>query len=246
MPRKFLIPLVAVIGLALLGGAGAYAYFFSGLRTSPTALALSSPTPTPTASATTSPSATSAASGIGTWQVASGSLAGYRVKEQFAGQSSSHEAVSRTSDVSGQVTITQTGGVYTMSSGKITVQLASLASVDSVAGFNVSTRDGIVQRTLDVSSYPTAVFEAGSVVLPAAASSGQQVTVTVPGQLTIHGVKKDVTATLQLRVSGGTAQIAGSIQTNMTEFGISPPQVPITVVQPAVTIEFSLNLTHSA
>ena len=242
-----MIPLVAVIGLAVVGGAGAYAYFFSGLRTSPTALALSSPSPTASASASASPTAsTSASSGVGTWQVATGSLAGYRVKEQFAGQSTSHDAVARTSDVTGQVTISESGGTYTMTSGKITVQLASLASVDSVAGFNVRTRDGIVQRTLDVSSYPSAIFQAGSVVLPAGASSGQQVSVTVPGQLTIHGVTKNVTATLQLRVSGGTAQIAGSIQTNMTAFGISPPQVPITVVQPAVTIEFSLNLTHSA
>ena len=32
----------------------------------------------------------------------------------------------------------------------------------------------------------------------------------------------------------------------MTDFGISPPALPITVVQPTVTIEFQLNLTPSA
>jgi len=72
------------------------------------------------------------------------------------------------------------------------------------------------------------------------------VTVSVPGQLTVHGVTKDVTATVQLRVSASTAQLAGSIVTNMTDFGISPPQVSITVVQPAVTIEFQLNLTSAS
>ena len=54
---------------------------------------------------------------------------------------------------------------------------------------------------------------------------------------------KDVTATLQLRVSGSTAQIAGSIATNMTDYGISPPSVGFTTVQPAVTVEFQLDLS---
>jgi polyisoprenoid-binding protein YceI len=71
------------------------------------------------------------------------------------------------------------------------------------------------------------------------------VTVSVPGRLTIKGVTKDVTATVQLRVTGSTAQIAGSIATNMTDFGINPPSIGFTTVQPAVTIEFSLNLTQS-
>jgi len=48
---------------------------------------------------------------------------------------------------------------------------------------------------------------------------------------------------LQLRVSGSTAQIAGSIATNMTDYGISPPSVGFTTVQPAVTVEFQLDLS---
>lgn len=240
MSRRILIPVVAVAALVVLGGAGAYAYFFSNLRSSPSSLALSTPT------SSTSASASPSGAGAGSWHVASGSLVGYRVKEQFAGQSSTHDAVARTSDVTGNVTITKSGDTYVMSATRITVQLASLASVDSVAGYNVRNRDGIVQRTLSVSSFPTAVFEASAVELPPATASGQSVTVSVPGKLTVHGVTKDVTATVQLRVSGGTAQLAGSLQTNMTDYGITPPQVPFTVVQPAVTIEFSLNIARGA
>ena len=240
MSRRILIPLIAVAALVVLGGAGAYTYFFSGLRTSPATLALSSPSPTASASA-----ATTAASG-GTWTIASGSLAGYRVKEQFVGQSSAHEAVARTSGVAGTVTITRSGDTYTMSTAKITVQLSGLASVDSVAGYNVTNRDRIVQQALDVQSFPTAVFDASSVGLPPAAAAGQTVTVSVPGQLTIHGVTKDVTATLQVRVSGSSAQVAGTISTNMTDFGVNPPSIGFTTVQPALTIEVSLNLTQSA
>jgi len=239
MSRRLWIPLIAVAALVVLGGAGAYAYFFSGLRTSPSALSLS--TPPATTSATTSTSAT-ATTGAGTWQVTSGSQVGYRVTEQFVGQSSSHEAVARTSEVSGQVTIAQSGSTYQMTAAKITVQLANLASVDQVAGYNVTNRDRIVSRSLDVSTYPAAVFEAQPVTLPAGVESGQTVTVSVPGKLTIHGVTKDVTATVQLRVSGSTAQIAGSISTNMTDFGVSPPSIGFTTVQPAVKVEFQLNL----
>ncbi|TMC51727.1 MAG: YceI family protein [Chloroflexi bacterium] len=238
MSRKVWIPIAAVAVLALLGAGGAYAYFFSGLRTSPSSLALASPS--------ASPSAVSSAGGAGTWQITSGSLVGYRVTEQFVGQSSTHEAVARTSGVSGQVTITQTGTTYVMTSAKVTAQLASLASVDQVAGYNVTNRDRIVSQSLDVSGYPTAVFQAQSVTLPAGVESGQTMTVSVPGQLTIRGVTKDVTATVQLRVSGTTAQIAGSISTNMTAFGISPPNIGFTTVQPAVTIELSLNLSEAA
>ena len=233
MSRRLWIPITAVAALAVLGSAGAYVYFFSGLRTSPPSLALASPSASPSNAASAS---------AGTWQIASGSVVGYRVKEQFVGQTSSHEAVARTGDVTGQVTIGQSGTSYQMTSANVTVQLANLASVDQVAGYNVTNRDRIVQRSLSVSSFPTAVFQAQSVTLPAGAETGQTVTVSVPGKLTVHGVTKDVTATLQLRVSGSTAQIAGSIPTNMTDYGISPPNVGFTTVQPEVTIEFQLNL----
>lgn len=226
------------MALLLLGGGVTYAYFFSGLRQSPAALTLA--TQTPSATATTS------ATGAGTWTIVAGSLVGYRVSEQFVGQSSAHQAVARTGEVTGKVVISQSGGTYDMTSTTITVQLANLASVDSVAGYNVTNRDRIVQRSLDVSSFPTSTFVAQPVALPAGVDTGQAVSLTVPGQLTVHGVTKTVTAKLQLRVTGTTAQIAGTVDTNMTEFGVSPPSIGFTTVQPAVTIEFSLNLTNGS
>lgn len=242
MPRRIWIPALGLAALLLLGGGATYAYLFSGLRQSPSALTLATPSASPTASST----ATASSAGNGAWTIVSGSLVGYRVNEQFVGQSSSHQAVARTGDVTGNVVITQSGSTFEMTSATITVQLANLASVDSVAGYNVTNRDRIVQRSLDVSSFPTAAFTAQSVTLPVGADSGQAVTFSVPGQLTVHGVTKTVSATVQLRVTGTTAQIAGTINTNMTDFGVSPPSIGFTTVQPAVTIEFSLNLAAAA
>jgi hypothetical protein len=59
-------------------------------------------------------------------------------------------------------------------------------------------------------------------------------------------ITKNVTATLQLRVTGTSAQIAGKIHTDMTDFGVTPPTAPFVTVQPGLTIEVSLNLAKGS
>src|SRR6266478_9322630 len=102
MKSRFLIAGAAVIAVIALAGGGAYVYFFSGLRSSPNALGLSA---SPSAQASTSPSASTAGSLAGSWTVTTGSLAGYRVKELFVGETSKHDAVARTSTVSGSIAV---------------------------------------------------------------------------------------------------------------------------------------------
>ena len=69
-------------------------------------------------------------------------------------------------------------------------------------------------------------------------------TFPVTGDLTIHGVTKTVTATVQLRVVNGAPQLVATIQTNMTDFGVQPPSIGFTTVQPAVTIEAQLSFSR--
>jgi polyisoprenoid-binding protein YceI len=237
--RKLAIGAGALVALALLGLAGGYVYYFSGLRTAPAALSL----PSPSASPSAGPSPTATGGLAGTWKVTAGSQAEYRVQEVFAGQTSNHEAVARTSGVSGSLTVAGQADGLQATAITVTADLTSLHSVDQVAGFNVSNRDNLVSRTLSVSQFPEATFTAISVAIPAGLESGQAVSVSVPGRLTIHGVTRDVTAALQVQRSGGTIDVAGKILTDMTQFGISPPRVPITVVQPAVTIDFLVVFT---
>ena len=245
MPRRLLVPILALIGLFVLGGGAAgYVYFFSGLRSSPPALGFASPSASASAAVSPSSAATATSGFAGAWQVASGSVAGYRVKELFVGQTSTHEAVARTGDVSGQLTITQAGSSYALSSGTVTVRLSGLASIDSVAGYNVTNRDRIVQQSLDVGDFPSAVLKLNAVTIPAGAESGQTVTFQVGGDLTIHGVTRTVTAAVQLRVVDGTPQVVASIQTDMTDFGVRPPTIGFTTVQSAVTIEAQLGFSR--
>jgi polyisoprenoid-binding protein YceI len=98
---------------------------------------------------------------------------------------------------------------------------------------------------MNLQQFPTATFAAASASVPGTVMT-QQVDVTVPGKLTIDGVTKDVTVTGKAQVTNGRIEIAGSVSVNMTDFGISPPQVPFTVVDSTVVIEFDVFMTRSA
>jgi polyisoprenoid-binding protein YceI len=245
--RKALIGAGVLAALALLGLAGGYVYYFSGIRTAPKPLSASAPLVASTPAVAASTGASPSPGGLsGAWSVTSGSQAEYRVLEQFVGQTSSHEAVARTSGISGSLTVAGQPGSLRAAAITVSADLTGLHSVDQVAGFNVTNRDNIVSRTLSVSQFPKATFTAPSVAIPSGLESGQQVTVSVPGTLTIDGVTRDVDADLQLQLSGATAVVKGTIKTDMTAFGISPPQVPFTVVRPAVTIDFAVDFAPGA
>src|SRR2546428_1524912 len=169
MKSRFLIAGAAVIAVIALAGGGAYVYFFSGLRSSPNALGLSA---SPSAQASTSPSASTAGSLAGSWTVTTGSLAGYRVKELFVGETSKHEAVARTSTVSGTLTVSGDSSAYQVTGITFTAALSDLHSLDSVAGRNVTQRDSFVSRQMNLQHFPNATFTASSGSVPAADGSG--------------------------------------------------------------------------
>jgi len=238
MRNRLLIAGIACVAAVTMAGGGAYLYFFSGLHSSPGALGLSaSPSPAASGSPTT---------GIaGKWTVTTGSLAGYRVKELFVGQASKHDAVARTSSVSGDLTVSGDSSGYQVSSITFTAVLTDLHSVDSVAGRDVSQRDFFVARQMNLQQFPNATFTASSATVAGTVTS-QAVDISLPGELTIHGVTKDVTATAKAQVTGGKAEIAGTVNIDMTDYGVSPPAVPFTTVDSQVTIEFDIFLTKSA
>jgi polyisoprenoid-binding protein YceI len=241
MRTRVLLVLGAVVAVVALAGAAGYVYYFSGLRSAPAQLGLSA-TPAATPSSVTTP--TAPATLTGSWTVASGSVAGYRIKELFVGQASKHEAVARTSTITGGLTAGGDSSGYQVSSLTFTADVTSLHSVDSVAGRDVTQRDGVVSRQLDVQQFPTATFTATSASVAGGITS-QPVDVTVTGKLTIHGVTKDVTVKAKAQLVGDKAEIAGSISIAMTDYGVSPPFAPFVTVDPTLLIEFDIFLTRS-
>jgi len=236
--RRALIAAAAAVVLVAIAGAASYVYFFSNLRSSPSSLALSaSPATSPTASSTTSDLSE-------TWTVTTGSQARYRVKELFAGQTAKHDAVAETSSVTGSITVSGDSSGYQAAAISVIADLTSLHSIDSVAGRDVTQRDGIVSRQLDVQQFPDAKFTATSAAVPARVTSSQ-VDVSVTGSLTIHGMTRTVTATAKAQVAGGKIEIAGSVPVNMTDYGVSAPHVPFTTVDSTATIEFDIFLIRA-
>jgi polyisoprenoid-binding protein YceI len=241
MRRPAALAAAALLALLAIGAGAAYLYFFSSLRTAPRPLALASASPVPSAGA----SAAAGDSLAGSWSAGSGSEAGYRVSEQFAGQTSPHEAVARTSQVTGGLTVRQGAGGLEASGLDFAAQLAGLRSVDQVAGFDVANRDRIVASALGVSRFPSARFQADPVQLPPELAAGGVTSLTVPGQLTVHGVTRPATVALQAQRQGSQVRVTGSTSFDMTDFGVQPPRVPFTSVRPQVTVEFELALVRA-
>ena len=178
------VALVAVPVLVLLVVGGPFLY---------TRVIAADPAPTLTLDAATStPSAGSGAAADvgGTWTVAAGSRAGYRVDEVLFGQSVT--AVGRTERVTGTATLAGS----TVQAARFEVDMASVTSDRSVRD------DAFRGRIMDVASHPRATFELRRpIVLGTVPAVGQQRTVAAAGTLTLRGTSRDVTVPLHLRRS---------------------------------------------
>jgi polyisoprenoid-binding protein YceI len=170
----------------------------------------------------------------GTWTAITGSQAGYRVKEVLFGQSV--EAVGRTTNVDGALTISDT----VVETAAISIDLASVTSDES-------RRDSQFRgRIMNVSRYPTATFTLTRPIdLGALPADGATVTVPATGELTLHGTKKTVTTTVTAKRSGGTIQVNGTIPVVFADYGIPSPSFGPASVEDNGEIEFLVTFAKS-
>ena len=227
----------ALAGVLLLGALGwglLYAVVFAG--SVPQRLALSSPTPS-TSAPTASPDSTSVA---GTWTVASGSVAGYRVREQLASLAAPSDAVGRTSSITGALTLTQPASGYTVTAASFAVDVSTLTSDRAMRDQRIHSQG------LESDRYPTATFQLSNpIALPTEAASGQTIHVSAIGALAIHGVTRTVTIPIDARLTGSKIELVGSITFPFSEFGMTPPSIGGFVsVQDNATMEFQLVLAR--
>ncbi len=141
-----------------------------------------------------------------------GTFAGFRVKEELAGVGST-EAIGRTGDVSGSMTIS--AGQVTEAT--FTVDLTTIRSNDA-------RRATQIQRALETSKFPSATFTLTKpIALPANASTGRTVKVVAVGDLTIHGVTRSVKFPLEAKRSDTAVAVAGSLDVAFDDFGVKVP-----------------------
>ena len=254
MPRSRPLIIVAVLIAAVaIGGFVVYDQVLRG--DSAAALTLPTAAPTSSASSATSapstaassdpatsaaPAASSDGSVAGTWNATSGSLAGYRVREQLASLSAASDAVGRTDQVTGSITLATSGSTTTLTAATITVDTTSIASDES-------RRDNRMRdEGLQTDTYPTASFTLTQPVeVPAAALAGTASDLTLTGDLTLHGVTKSVQIPAKAQLVDGTVQVQGSLSFPLSDYSIVAPNIGGFIVSIADngTLEFLVNFS---
>jgi polyisoprenoid-binding protein YceI len=232
MSRRIRILGLAATAAVVVGmAAGGYYFFFGGDE------------PPPADLSTSESDAGEAVEPVeGTWHVVSGgdddpTFAGYRVTETALGIGRPTEAVGRTNDVEGTITIEDA----TITAAEFTVDLSTLESDEA-------RRDRVLRsRGLELDEFPTATFrltepiELGEVPAP-----GEPVSVTAVGELTLHGQTRPVSVPLDTVLaveSDPRIEIAGGLEIALADFGIEPPSVSgVVTVEDRATFEVHLYL----
>lgn len=202
------VPLALVVAVS----AGTWIYLNVIREPAPERLTLDAAT-----DAADSPAATAAgpadSEGVdGQWRATAGSQAGYRVPEVLNGQST--EAVGRTSDVTGSLTLAGTKAT----AATFVVDMTTVASDES-------RRDGQFRgRIMDVATHPKATFTLTAPIdFGEVPEVGGRLTATARGDLTMRGVTNAVTFELDAERTATGFSVAGSIPITFADYGIPNP-----------------------
>jgi hypothetical protein len=237
LPRTKRGVILAIGGLVVVGVVAAFAYVYFVLfpTSSPKPLSLASSTATTPAPVSTTTTL------AGPWTVASGSVAGYRVREKLGFLPAESDAVGRTSQIAGSATLTESKGIVTVNGATFVVAVNTLKS-------NETQRDEHIQTIgLQSATYPKATFTLSSPVrLPASALSGRAVHASATGVFDIHGTSRRLSVPLQMRVTNSTIEAVGSLTFPWSEFNMTAPSIGGFVnVSGAATMEFDLHLRRA-
>ncbi|HTT52684.1 MAG TPA: YceI family protein [Streptosporangiaceae bacterium] len=168
-----------------------------------------SPVPPPLALPTGRPSAPAGPLN-GTWAVAPGSVAGFRLAESAIGFS--NDVVGRTSGVTGTIVIAGDQAV------RAVLHIA-------LAGLRVSGKTKPqLASSLHTRQHPVAMFTlTRPVLLGPALAAGTAVRVRAAGQLTMNGATHPAAVSLAARRDGTVLQAAGTIPVGLAVWGIRAP-----------------------
>ncbi|MCB1038689.1 MAG: YceI family protein [Acidimicrobiales bacterium] len=184
----------------------------------------------------------------GSWAVGpdSGSTAGFRITESFAGGLTDHEAVGRSTGVTGSFTIEGT----TVTTGQFTVDLTQLEFTDD-PGLPVANRVRALQdRGLQTSEFPEASFELTEPIdFGAEPEAGKTIDATATGELTLHGVTNEITFPVQAVLNGNTIQIGTNPddlpEVVLADYDIEAPTTQMVAsVSDTGTFEFLVTVTQ--
>jgi polyisoprenoid-binding protein YceI len=212
---------VVLGGAALAFGPSIYASYAAGVAEAPPALERVDPD---------ARTAVDLDSLSGTWSVAKGSYAGYRVNEVLQGNDVT--VTGRTEEVTGTLTADR----LTLTDAVVTVDVASISTPEPP-------RDLYFRNVaLEVSKFPEATFTLGEPVTAQTPTPGEPQSFEATGELTLHGVTQEVTAELQAVLTNTGGQVSGSIPISFEDYGVTAPSLGFVEVEDHGFVEFLLNL----
>jgi polyisoprenoid-binding protein YceI len=227
------VVLAVVIVLAAVLAPYIYIHFIEGPAPAKLELPTSSATTTSSAS---QGSASTTSSLDGTWNVGSGSQAGYRVQEVLVGQNAT--AVGRTTKIWGSMTIADSA----VTKATFTVDMASVVSDQSQRNARF---DGSI---MDVSQYPTASLTLSTPIdLGTIPADGAVEHYNAVGDLDMHGVTKSVSFPVTAERVGSEIDVLADIPITFSEWNIANPSVGgFVTTANSGTLEVLVHLTQGA
>ena len=167
-------------------------------------------------------------SGSFTFEEASGSFVGFRIKEELA-RIGKITAVGRTGEVDGELRI----GAGVLQSVSVSADLSTLITNDS-------RRDRAARNALNVSENPIASFSMDKPVA-LSATDGSAVSLKVKGELLINGIGREAEFDLQAQLVGETVVVVGSTEVVFADYDVEVPSAVIVVsAEDHGVVEFQL------
>jgi len=167
-------------------------------------------------------------SGSFSFEEASGSFVGFRVKEELV-KIGDITAVGRTDQVEGELSI-QNGQLVSVS---ITADLSAIVTNDS-------RRDNAARNAMNVRENPIASFVLDQPVdLPE--TDGSQIALQAKGQLTVNGISKAVMFELEAKAVARSIVVVGQTEVIFADYDIAVPSASIVVsAEDHGVVEFQL------
>lgn len=174
--------------------------------------------------------------GVGTWTVAPGSAAGYRVREKLLRLPAPNDAVGRTEAVRGSFELTRAGRQYRVKSGlRVEIDVATLRSDEPRRDEHMRT------MAIETDLFPTAAFvSTADLLIPDAVVAAGMGRVSIDGELTLHGTTRAVTILVDVQRNGSQIEAVGSMTFAWDLFEIPPPNLSYVTVEDRPTLEFRL------
>lgn len=149
----------------------------------------------------------------GNWRATTGSYTGYRVVTRiaFAGP---RTIAGRTTAVTGSAQVRLISGRERLTAARFTADLRKATTGNAIY-------DQQAARLLEVSRYPNSIFVlVTSLVLPTARSLAAGTSISLVGNLTLHGVTRRVTVPARVVGTSSRFTVTGTIAVRLTDYRI--------------------------